>query len=45
MTSKIKQIGQELCKIQYFDDLTNKYKQYLSAQCKVPKLRTLPQVK
>ena len=29
--SWIKQIGQELRKIQYFDNLTNKYKQDLSA--------------
>ena len=28
-----------------FDNLANKYKQPLSAQCKVPKLHALPQVK
>ena len=37
--SLIKQIGQELSKIQYFDNITNKYKQSLLAQYKVPNLQ------
>ena len=37
--SQIKQIGQELSKIQYFDNVTNKYKQSLLAQYKVPNLQ------
>ena len=45
ITSYIKQIVQGLGKILYFDVLTNKYKQPLSAQCNMPKLHTLPQVK
>ena len=42
---KKKKIGQGLGKILYFDGLTNKYKQPLSAQCKVPHVTYPSQIK